>query len=249
MDRIWLYLVLIITATGAGLFRAVRARVIAGRAGIVKVCVHWVVLAIQVIFGAVLLFFGINRYLQAEKYLRAARSYEAISGRLDGFSDYNGGYLQAAMKPEAFNSKSPDSIRNNIETLRRAAEAMKRYSAFLIVISASEFLLIGTSFWYITEAGVVLMNFKVPEPFYASLNGDKIVINYTARLANVNKVKTFKATPKNLAVFGRFIVWEQEQNPQPPQNMPYVRYPQFPQSPQQPQIPQNTNIPDDKEQL
>lgn len=231
--------------------KVIRARVIAGRAGILKVCVNWVSLIIQLAACVVFVFFGVNRYSQAEKLLRAARQNEMIAGRLNGIND--GDYYHAAMKTENRQaSLNTDQIQSNIIALRKNSRAYKAFSFFCFTLAFSELLFSTSAFWYITNAGVVLVNFKMPEPFYASLNGDKIDINYMARLANVNKVKSFKATPKNMEIFGRFIAQgypqypqypPNQQIPQYPQNMPYAQYPQqyqqFPQKPQPPQDPQN----------
>lgn len=229
-------------------FKAIRARVIAGRAGILKVCVNWVPLIIQLAACVIFVILGVNRYAQAEKQLRAARSYEAIAGRLNG--TIGGNYQQAAMKPEArFTSMNTDQIRNNIDKLRANSRALKSLSMLSFTLAGSELLFSACTFWYVTNAGVVLVNFKMPEPFYAVMNGNKIDINYIARLANFKKVKSFKATPKNMEIFGRFMVQgyqqypQYPQSPQDPQNVQYPQSPQMPQVQQYPQIQQNPQDP------
>ena len=60
-----------------------------------------------------------------------------------------------------------------------------------------------------TEEGVLQHGLNFPEPIAAEINGDKINVNYKAgQLANFKRIRSFKATPKNIAVFGRFIAEE-----------------------------------------
>lgn len=247
---IWFCIGSIIAVTGISAYKAIRKRIIAGRAGILKVCVSWVSLILQLATCGLFLFFGIGRLNDAEKYFRSARTYEAL---LDTWDKVNGsGYQQAALKTETVSPESIGKIRNAIETYRKNGKALKAYAMFLFTVSFSDLVLASTAFWYITEAGVVLGNFKTPEPIYAVLNGEKIDINYTAQLVNVKKLQSFKATPKNLEVFGRFMVQsypqypqnvQYPQNPQYPQITQYPQNVQYPQAPQYPQIPQSPQIP------
>lgn len=237
-------------------YKAIRTRIIAGRAGILKVCVSRVSLILEVATCALFLFVGIGRMNDAERYFRAARANEAL---LDSWDKITGsGYQQAAIKTDTVSPESITKIRNSVQEYRETGGALRLYAIVLFALSFSDLASMATSFWYITEGGVVFGNFKMPEPIYAVLNGNKIDINYMAQLVNVKKLQSFKATPKNLAVFGRFMKWEQEQSPQnvpvlqSPQAPQYPQYPTYPQAPPQSQIPlnpQDVNIPNDKEQL
>lgn len=247
----WFFIGAIIAFTVIGTYKAIHKRIVAGRAGILKVCVSSVTLILQLVISGVFLYLGIDMLDKSERYFRAARSYETIMNRLDGLT--GSGYQQASMKTETFTSSAnPERIRNNIEACRHNGRLLKGYAIFLFIASFSDLVLASTAFWYITEAGVVLGNFKKPEPIYAVLNGEKIDINYTAQLVNVKKLKSFKATPKNLEVFGRFMVQSYPQNVQYPQDPTYpqiqqypqnVHYPQIPQIPQSPQAPQYPQYP------
>lgn len=246
-ESLLFWLGVMIVSAGMVLVKVIRARVIAGRAGILKVCVNWVPLVIQLVACVIFVIFGVNRYSQAEKQLRAARNAETIAGRLDGVTG-GGNYQQASIKPETLvPSANANSLWDTAEKLRANSKALKAFSFFCFTLAGSELLFLTTSFWYVTNAGVVQVNFKIPEPFYAVLNGNKIDINYTARMANIKKVKSFKATPKNMEIFGRFLVQGYPQYPQNPQyfgysqqNIPYPQNTQFPQNPQDPQNPNNT---------
>lgn len=64
-------------------------------------------------------------------------------------------------------------------------------------------------------------NMKVPEPITATYKNGKINVFVKAYFANTKKEWSFKGTPKNLAIFGRFIEWENpeiqtEGQPTPP---------------------------------
>lgn len=237
MGWIWFCSVMISVFSGFAVFKAVRARIIAGRAGILKVCVNGYVLILQLVFCGLFIFYGFGRLNESEKYFRAARSYEML---LDGWDKVHGSeYQQAAMKTETVSAENIGKIRNNIEACRKNGRALKAYAIFLFALSFSELVLTPTACWYITQSGVVLGNFKTPEPIYAVLNGDKIDINYTAQLVNVRKLQSFKATPKNLEVFGRFMIQSYPQYPQNVQLPPNMQFPRYPQAPQNPQMPQS----------
>lgn len=193
------------TSAVIGIIRAVCARVIAGKAGILKVCVTWSTLIIHLAVCALFIYFGITRVNEAQKHLRTADKYEAIIDRLDDI--IGDGFQQVAEKTPA---ESSEEIRRKISAYRELGEANKTYAIVLFIIAVSDLVSAVSAIWYITEEGVLLSNFKCPEPFNAALNGNKIEINLAAKLKNANKVITFKATPENLAVFGRFMVWEQE---------------------------------------
>lgn len=244
MSWVWFCSGFIIIFSGFAVFKAVRTRIIAGRSGIVKICVNWVSLILQLATCGLFLFFGFGRLNDAEKYLRSARSYEVL---VDTWDKINGsGYQQAAIKTDTVSPEKIANIRSAIESYKRSGKALKAYSLFLFTLSFSDLVLASAAFWYITEAGVMIGGFKTPEPIYAVLNGNKIDINYTAQLVNVKKLQSFKATPKNLEVFGRFMVQSCPQNVQYPQYPQITQYPQnvqYPQNPQIPQYPQNVQYP------
>lgn len=209
--------------------RSVRARIIARRVGIVKADVNWSALILWLVSGGALLFGGFNRLNEAEKCFRQAQAYEALLDTYDKITA--SGYQQVAIKTDTVSTESIEIIENKIVSLRETGVTLRHYAIILFALAVTDLAQMTTSFWYITEEGIVLPAFKTPEPFYAVLNGNKIELNYKAQFKNANKVTAFRATPENLAVFGRFMKWEQEQ---PPQTVP---------------APQDANIPNDKEQL
>lgn len=212
----WFCVAVMVFTSVMTLVKAVRARTVAGKARIIKVCVPPAALIVQLIGAAVFVFFGIGRLSAAQDYFRAADKYEATIDRLDGI--FGGNYQQAAMKTETLSSsESSTEIRKKIASYRQIGEANKTYATILFIIAASDLVLIASTVWYITEEGILMPRFKIPEPFFAKQNGGKIELHFMAQFKNETKVITFKSTPKNLAVFGRFMVWEQEQNPQIPQ--------------------------------
>lgn len=206
----WYYLmlvggVLIVASSVLGIYHAVRARVIAGKAGILKVCVTWSTLIIHLAIAALFTYFGINRMNEAQKYLSVVKKYEGTIDSLDKI--FGDGFQQVSEKSPA---ESLDEIKRKIAAYKNLGEANKTYATVLFIWAVSDLVSAASAIWYITEEGVLLSSFKCPEPFNAALNGNKIEINLAAKLKNATKVITFKATPENLAVFGRFISWEQE---------------------------------------
>lgn len=225
---IYLAGIFLVASSVYGIYKTVRARVVAGKAGIVKVCVNWVPLIIQLTVCALFAGFGINRMNEAQKYLRAADKYEAIIDRLDNIIGDT--FQQVAEKaPSESLSESSEEIRQKIAKYRELGEANKTYATILVIIAVSELVSGAAAVWYITEEGIMLTSLKIPEPIYTVLNGNKIELHFVAQFKNANKVITFKSTPENLALFGRFMKWEQ-----PPQTVP---------------VPQDANFPNDKEQL
>lgn len=222
----WTCLAVMVFTSVMALIKAVRSRIAAGKAGIIKVCVPPAALIVQLLCAALLVFFGIGRLSEAQDYLRAADEAEMIMDRADGII---GDTFQRVS--EKTPSERSAEIRKKIASYRQFGEANKTYAAVLFTIAATNLVLISSTVWYITEEGILMPRFKVPEPFCAKQNGGKIEIHYMAQFKNETKVISFKATPKNLAVFGRFMKWEQEQ---PPQTV---------------SVPQDANIPNDKEQL
>lgn len=234
----WLCLAVMVFTSVMALIKAVRSRIVAGKARIIKVCVPPAALAVQLIGAAVFVFFGIGRLSAAQDYLRAADEAEMIMDRADGIIGDTFQRVKAKTPSERLSASSGE-IRKKIASYRQFGEANKTYATILFTIAATNLVLISSTVWYITEEGILMPRFKVPEPFCAKQNGNKIELHFIAQFKNATKVISFRSTPKNLAVFGRFMVWEQEQNPQLPQNVPYPQSPQY-------QIPQNPN---DKEQL
>ncbi|MDE6731474.1 MAG: hypothetical protein K2J77_01175 [Oscillospiraceae bacterium] len=231
----WIGLAVVAFSLVMVLIQVVRSRVVAGKAGIIKVCVPPSALAVQLICAGLFAFFGVGRPSAAREYFDAADKAEMLINAVDGVIDDD--FQQVSDKSP---SESIADIRKKIANCRQAGEANKTFAASLFILAAGNLILILSTVWYITEEGILMPRFKVPEPFCAKQNGNKIELHYLAQFKNATKVISFKATPKNLAVFGRFMVWEQNT-----QNVPLPQSPQY----QIPQNPQDANIPNDKEQL
>lgn len=208
----WIGLAVIAFFTVIALINAVRSRITAGRAKIIKTCVPPAALIVQLLAASLFTFFGVGRLSTARDYLRKADAAEALINGVDGIIGND--YQQVSEKSI---SEKAAEIRKQIAKYRQVGEAFKTYAIILFTLASSDVALIFSTVWYITEEGILMPRFKVPEPFYAKQNGNKIELRYTAQFKNDTKVITFKSTPKNLALFGRFMVWEQEQNPQIPQ--------------------------------
>lgn len=204
----WFCVAVMVFTSVMTLVKAVRARAVAGKARIIKVCVPPAALIVQLISAAVFVFFGVGRMSAAQDYFREADVAEALVNGVDGIigSDYQ------QVSEKSISEKAAE-IRKQIAKYRQVGEANKTYATILFIIAASDLILIVSTVWYITEEGILMPRFKVPEPFYTVLNGSKIELHFMAQFKNGNKVITFKSTPKNLALFGRFMQWEQEQNP------------------------------------
>lgn len=208
--------VLIVASSVMGIYKTIRTRAIAKKAGILKTRVVVGTLIIHLAVAALAMYVGINRMNEAQKYLSLVNKYEGIIDSLDSIVDVIGDdfqqvSLQASEKTPA---EKLEEIKQKLARYKEAGKANRIYATFMCIMAISELVSAVEAFWYITEEGIMLPSFKVPEPFNAKLNGDKIEISFEAKFKNADKIITFKATPENLAVFGRFISWEQEQIPQ-----------------------------------
>lgn len=79
---------------------------------------------------------------------------------------------------------------------------------YLLLLGIFEFTLVFGEVRIFTAEGIISTRLKLPEPIIAQHCGGYIEVSYKAQLANDKTIKKFKATPKNLAVFGRFFPQE-----------------------------------------
>lgn len=129
--------------------RAVRARIIAGRAGIVKLDVNWSALILYLVCGGALIFGGFNRLNEAEKCFRQAQAYESLLDTYDKITA--GGYQQAAIKSDSVSPESVETIENKIVSLRETGDTLRHYAIILFAFAVTVLAQMMTSFWYITE--------------------------------------------------------------------------------------------------
>ena len=197
---------------------AVRAVVVGRKANILKVWVTPFVI-VQAVLCAFWIVIAANRFSVAADYRSKAATYERIAGI--GGTVSSDKYQNVAVKA----SDAQTRLLEQVNKLRNSADVMCSVAWYMLMLGIFEFTLIFNMIWFFTEEGVVLGKLKFPEPITAEYRNGKIDIYYKAQLANNKKIKTFKATPKNMATFERFIVWEDpntvnvQQNIQPPNNM------------------------------
>lgn len=202
------------------IMRAIRMFVAARRARIIKVCARSGIIIVAVLFAG-LSALGFNRLSKANEQLRKAQLYERILAAVSPDDDR---YQNVTIKNEALSSSADtERIEENIRILKKNYETYKFLALYSLLFAFFELTYIPGALLIFTEQGLLIHSFKFPEPIVAEINGDMIHINYKAvQLANFKKIKSFKATPKNMAVFGRFIVWEDpnagnvQQTVQPP---------------------------------
>lgn len=187
------------------IIHAVRAFVIGRKANILKVWVTPAVI-IQAVLCAFWIVIAVNRFSVAADYRSKAAMYEQIAS-IDGSDRYQN---------VAVYSDVQNRLLEQVGKLRESADIMTTAAWYMLMLGIFEFTLIFNMIWYFTEDGVVLGKLKFPEPITAEYRNGKIDVYYKAQLANNKKIKSFKATPKNIAVFGRFIEWENTQPPASP---------------------------------
>lgn len=206
---------------------AIRAAVVGRKAKILKV---WaspfmiVLLAISVFWIVI----AANRFSTAADYRAKAAMYEQIAGinipNVTGGTNGSDGFQHVSINTAAETSNAQTTLLEQVRKLRESADVLDTIAWYILTLGILAFTLALNTVWFFTEQGVVLGKFKFPEPIVAEYRDGKIDVYYKAQmqLANKNKIKAFKATPKNMAVFGRFIVWEDpnavnvQQTVQPP---------------------------------
>lgn len=233
--RIFLYVFMAFTLaiSAKNVACAIRAVVVGRRAKILKV---WAspFMAVMTAFAAFFIVIAANRFSTAADYRAKAAMYEQIAGinipNGGGGTSVGDGFQHVSINttPNA-SVKTSDAQARLLEQsrkLRDSADLLNTLAWYVLSLGILEFTLSLNMVWFFTEQGVVLGKFKFPEPIAAEYRDGKIDVYYKAQmqLANKNKIKAFKATPKNLAVFGRFIAWEDQnavnvQTTQPPNNM------------------------------
>lgn len=208
---------------------AIRAVVVGRKAKILKV---WAspFMIVQLAISVFWIVIAANRFSTAADYRAKAAMYEQIAGinipNVTGGTNGSDGFQHVSINTAAETSNAQTTLLEQVRKLRESADVLDTIAWYILTLGILAFTLALNMVWFFTEQGVVLGKFKFPEPISAEYRDGKIDVYYKAQmqLANKNKIKAFKATPKNLAVFGRFIAWEDQnavnvQNTQPPNNM------------------------------
>lgn len=235
MDYFYLFLLGIFGVIALmNIVRGVRMFATAKRARILKICPTSGIIVMAVLFVG-LMILGFNRLSAANEQLRKARMYENVLSAVnpDRFDEYQDATIKAS--PEKSEAVKPLSYTDNIVTIKKNIDILRQnhdtylfFAVYAFIFAFFELTSVPSALLIFTEAGLLIHSFKFPEPIVAELNGGMININYKAvQLANFKKIKSFKATPKNMAVFGRFIEWDDPnavnvQQTAPPSNMPFT---------------------------
>lgn len=184
--------------TVKNIVRAVRALVIAKRSVILKVMINWLVIADAALFVACIIF-SVKSFSDAAAYRAEAGMYEEILG-IGGITGGLDGYQHVS---SLFDSRA--EIEEAVRDLYYDAELMNTVASYALVIGIFQITLGWSSIVFITEKGMVMGSMQLPEPIIAIYEDGRIGLYVKAQLANGRRITSFKATPKNIAVFGRFI--------------------------------------------
>lgn len=199
----YVFLALILGMSLINIFRSVRAFVVSRKARIVKVMIGPAVI-INSVFCVVFVLIAINRFSAAEGFRNKARTYEQILGIGSSVTGGSDGYQHVSASANEARAK----VEQAIKTLNKNADIMDTLAWYSLAISIFDFTAGFGTLWYFTEMGLITSRFKFPEPITAVCKNGRIEIYFKARLANSRKLTSVKATPKNLAVYGRFIEWD-----------------------------------------
>ncbi|MDE6726865.1 MAG: hypothetical protein K2J80_02865 [Oscillospiraceae bacterium] len=200
----YVFMAFMLVLSVQNIIHAIRAVVIGKKANILKVWVTPFVI-VQLVLCAFWIVIAANRFSVAADYRAKAAMYEQIAGiNIPSGTGSSNGYQHVAVKTSDAQTRLLEQVRK----LRESADVLYNIAWYMLILGIFEFTLSLNMVWFFTAEGVVLGKFKFPEPIAAEYRDGKINVYYKAQLANNKKIKTFKATPKNMAVFGRFIVWD-----------------------------------------
>lgn len=189
----------------ASVVRTVRMFGMAKRARILKICISpHIIITFGLFVGLTIM--GIVRLSQANEQLRQAEAYE----RMLASNPAGDGFQHAAIKTGApLSAADMQQIRENIKVLRDNYEGLMYWARGSFAFAVFELAYTPGSLLVFTEEGVLQHGLNFPEPITAEISGGKINISYkTGQLANFKRIGSYKATPKNIAVFGRFVAEE-----------------------------------------
>ena len=200
----YFFIVLLLAFNVQNIKNAVRALVTSKKAGILKVRIDPVPTFIFAVIGIAAIVASVNRFSAAKEYRDRAASYERILGIgddiINGSDDYR--KLSSSLDSRA-------KFEETIKKLRENANTMSGFAWYMVIFGAVNLTWIFGAVSYFTEEGIVSNLYKIPEPVTAVYQGGKINVSIAADLKKNKTVWSFKGTPQNLAVFGRFIEWDE----------------------------------------
>lgn len=183
---------------------AVRSFVTSKKTGILKIRFDYFVMFFCTIVCIASTATAVNRFSAAKDYLERAKAYEQILNIGDSVLNNADNYQAISASTE-----SRIKIKETIQKMRDNAENLNYMAWYMIAFAAFNFTWIFSSILYFTEEGVVSSQFKIPEPFAVEFRNGTIEVFIKADLKKNKTVWSFKGTPKNMAVFGRFAVSEE----------------------------------------
>lgn len=208
----YFFRLLFLTIIVLNIKEAVRKLITSKKVGLFKAYIEPISAFLFSAIGIAAIATSVNRFSTAKDYRDRAQSYERILSA-DGSDNYQHGS----------SSDSRAKYEENIKQLRANAKTMSNFAWYMVLLGANSLTLIFVSIWYFTEEGIVSNQFKIPEPVTAVLQNGKIKVSIAADQKKNKAVWSFKKTPQNLAIFGRFIEWDETeaagQDVPPPDNI------------------------------
>ena len=200
----YFFMILIFAFTVINIKNAVRAFVTGKKAGILKVRIEPASAILFAVIGIAAIATSVNRFSAAREYRARATSYEKILSIGDSAGNSPDNYQQLSSSLD-----SRAKFEETIKKLRDSADTMSGYAWYMVLFGAVNLTWIFGAISYFTEEGIVSNQFKIPEPVTAVFRNGKIDVSIAADLKKNKMVWSFKDTPQNLAVFGRFIEWDE----------------------------------------
>lgn len=206
---IWIACEILTLFWGAqNIVRLVRAVKAAKETGLVKAWFNprWVIFPIAAVAVFVWLGFGISRMTNSIDNLRRYEVYE----NLDTFREYVKTNEEKRTGVEvkdvsAVIEKHKTALKNDISAGITANIGRVMFALYLITAGFG-------GIWLVTDEGLIFCHKKTPEivPVTAELHDGGIDVMLSNGLVNEKKLVSLKQTPKNMAIFGRFVGWDNE---------------------------------------
>lgn len=191
---------------GGNLFRGVKLLIMARKEGILKIWPRLSVF-IDIIVGAGMLFFAVKGFSAADEYRKSAEEYSLLRNS-SGFHEY---LKKSVRETKGYELTDVDTyIGNRINELNAAADDSESWAWRGIIVGVFFVVSCINGLWIVTGEGLLGAGCKKPEPLICKYHDGVIDVGFGNIIGDGRKIKTFKGTPKNLAVFGRFIEWEDE---------------------------------------
>lgn len=199
---LWIFFIASAVITVAGFFRArAKAKAASGTRLFIRTSFF-----IIIFLGIVMTVTTVIAFGKEALYRQKAQKAERIinTGRAELFQQYMEndkgkeitdpeGYLKSYIKLN--NQRALDARFGGVNALFA--------TVYLLTLSLSEI-------WFFTDEGLIIYRWKEFESVTAARREGEIDIFYKAKLVNDKKLLTVKNTPKNLALFGRYIEYDNE---------------------------------------